>query len=215
MKIQCPRCKEIVEMERFATSDEGLRFSCGACGERVFVENRRSLPPEAPSALPSPASGPPPIPGKPGQTVCPKCGHAQDDPVACHRCGLMFSRFDPSLLPPDPPAAVEAWERVLRQPEDDAAHGAFLDACRAAGRLDVAARQYRIWSREPGREESARRMLERVAELGRASLAAPLATGPREPSSIVTAARVLKWLAVLALLGGLTYATVNLLSRSS
>lgn len=27
--------------------------------------------------------------------VCPRCGHIQDDPVECHQCGVIFSRFNP------------------------------------------------------------------------------------------------------------------------
>lgn len=210
MKIQCPRCKEIVELERFATSEQGLRFFCGACGEQVFVENRRSLPP--PAEAPTPGDGPPPIPGGPSDTVCPKCGHAQADPVACHRCGLVFARFDPSLLPPDPPEAVAAWERVREQPQDEQAHEAFQSACLNAGRLDFAVRRYRHWSREPGRDAQAQRMLERVAQLGQASLGAPLAGAPRD-NPAATIGRVLKWLAVLIILGSLAYVAVTLLGR--
>lgn len=209
MKIQCPRCKEIVELERFATSEQGLHFCCGACGERVFVENRRSLPPVETPAL---GDGPPPIPAEPGETVCPKCGHAQADPVACHLCGLVFARYDPSLLPPDPPEAVAAWERVCKQPEDEKAHEEFQNACLSSGRLDFAVRRYRNWSREPGREKLARRMLDRVTQLGQASLGAPLAGGPRAHPA-ATVGRVLKWLAVLIILGSLVYVAITLLGR--
>lgn len=209
MKIQCPHCKEIVELERFDTSEQGLHFCCGACGERVFFENRRSLPP---AEVPAPGDGPPPIPGEPGETVCPKCGHAQTDPVACHLCGLVFARYDPARLPPDPPEAVAAWERVRKQPQEEKAHEEFQNACLRSGRLDFAVRCYRKWSREPGREELTRRMLDRVAQLGQASLGAPLAGAPRD-NPAATVGRVLKWLIVLIILGSLVYVAITLLGH--
>ena len=91
--------------------------------------------------------------GRPGgekkspEITCPKCGHSQSDPVACHRCGLTFAKYDPHALPPDPTAVVAAWAEVQQKPLSDDAHESFLKACLMADRLDFGARQYRLMTR--------------------------------------------------------------------
>jgi len=53
MKIQCPACKETVEVTTFASSDAGLRLTCPACQRASFVP---SQPTTAPSAQPMQAA---------------------------------------------------------------------------------------------------------------------------------------------------------------
>jgi ribosomal protein S27AE len=195
MKVQCPQCREIVEMEDFSTSDAGLRFTCGNCNQTSFLANPHKSESGAERAETAQAA-------VPDEVICPKCGHAQRDPYACHRCGLVFSKFDQSKLPPDPEEAAALWKEIRLLPADDSLHEAFLDACLKADRLDYAARQYRLMLREPASKATAEKMLERLfakaqAQLAPVSMAAEGRQGERRQKS-----KILIWI-VLAVFGGL------------
>ena len=192
MKVQCPQCREIVEMVDFSASDEGLRFTCGNCNQAILLAN-----PKVEKAKPEPA---PPAP--PGEVICPKCGHGQKDTYACHRCGLVFEKFDESNLPPDPDEAAALWKEIQLQPADEPRHEAFLEACQKANRMDYAARQYRLILREPAKKALAEKMLERIFSKAQAQLApAAIATegrrGKRKQKS-----KMVVWI-LLAVCGGL------------
>ncbi|RME21071.1 MAG: hypothetical protein D6806_15340 [Deltaproteobacteria bacterium] len=185
MKVQCPECREIVEMKSFRTSREGLEFVCEACGKDIFV---RSSPPEGaeaggeealrtneldkPSGLQGSGAG-----KNDGTIVCPKCANVQQDDYACHKCGLVFEKFDPSVLPPDPPEAAELWEKIQARPDDDDLNAEFIRLCLGKGRADYAARQYRLLRLRPGMEHLADRMLERLASAAQASMGFSLDSG--------------------------------------
>ncbi|MFH2001133.1 MAG: hypothetical protein ABIK28_15735 [Planctomycetota bacterium] len=190
MKVQCPHCREIIEMERFSTSDEGLRFVCSDCHEQNFLQNpcrvackavaevhgsdlRKT---ETPKPSPEPSSAPAKrfkeFEGGEDEVVCPKCGHAQTDHEACHCCGLSFTLFDPGKLPPDPREAARLWESVLEQPDDLGLHDRFVEACNKADRLDYAHRKYRIFERETGRIDLVETMRYRIQELAQVHLSA-------------------------------------------
>lgn len=190
MKVQCPQCREIVEMTDFSTSEEGLRFTCGNCGRASFLANPRTA--EAGPEAAAPAA-------EPGEVTCPKCGHSQKDPYACHRCGLVFAKFDPGKLPPDPPEAAELWKEVRLAPADDSRHQAFLEACLKADRMDYAARQYRLLQKDPSHRAVAGKMLGLLFKKAQARLEPALPAGggrSRKKSKIVV------WI-VLAACGGL------------
>ncbi len=209
MKVQCPSCREIVEMSDFATSEAGLKFKCSGCQAENFLGNPRQ------SQAPDPEPSPEPRPTSSEEIICPKCGHAQYDPEACHRCGLMFDRFDPSRLPPDPAEAASIWDLILMKPDDQDLHERFIAACFSADRLDYATRQYRRWSRESARTELAEKMLGRVAQKGQTQVA---------PSSLTPAARgskrtakLLIWIIVGISLGLFAYyilRTSNMIGQS-
>lgn len=208
MKVQCPQCREIVEMVAFSTSDAGLRFTCGNCNQAIFLAN-----PKAEEAKPEPAP-----PAQPDEVVCPKCGNSQKDSHACHRCGLMFEKFDESSLPPDPEEAAALWKEVQLLPADESRHEAFLEACQKADRLDYAARQYRLMLREPSNKAVAEKMLERIFQKAQAQLApVTIATegrrgGRKQKSKMVV------WI-LLAVCGGLLIyyiiSMTDMLSRMS
>ncbi len=152
MRVQCEHCESFIEVERLSAVDGGLGFSCAACGaaNRVGV----SAPPPAPEA--------PVPPGVvvPALQLCPKCGHLQADEQACHRCGLVFARFEGAV--PDPLAghpAAEAirarWERLRADLDDEAGHHAFIQMCLEQNLLDFAGACYRRLT-APGALEDAR-----------------------------------------------------------
>ena len=133
MKVQCPECRDIVEMKQFSTSAEGLRFCCDSCQAICFIPNANSLipdreqtgqtkqnkePPTPVDEVYNPPAQPAPKPDKQLVLTCPKCGHAQAAGDNCNRCGLSFSKFDPANLPPDPKEAVDIWQEILSNPTD-------------------------------------------------------------------------------------------------
>lgn len=84
--------------------------------------------------------------------TCPKCGHAQQDPKACHRCGLHFARaragrvaFPAEPLEGHPLRLVltERWTVLSKTLDDTAAHHAFIELCAAQDALAFAGHAYR------------------------------------------------------------------------
>lgn len=220
MKVQCPSCREIVDMQEFETSAEGLRFVCSACGASNFIANpsgpaagTTGAPEQAVAGGVLSAAGPealaPAAPARAGaaadEILCPKCGHAQSDPFACHRCGLVFERFDPSKLPPDPLEAARLWDQLEQRPGDEELHERFVHECTQLDRLDYATRQYRILARREGGREVAERMLARVAELGQARLPASVSSHEQTREQGKTL-RLILWAVVLLGLGALAWA---------
>jgi hypothetical protein len=202
VKIQCPSCRDIVELQEFTTSEAGLQLRCPACRKVTFLANPRSLQDEAtPGAAVTPGA---PERARVGGVTCPKCGHAQSDPAACHRCGLVFSKFDPQALPPDPPEAAAAWRRIEASPGDEGLHEQFLAACDRAGRLDYATRQYRLLAQQGGSPELLARAQQRILQLAQAKLL----PGGLQPSDRDAAKNRTRWVVyaiLLAAVGLLSY----------
>jgi len=139
--------------------------------------------------------------------ICPKCGNAQNDARACHRCGLMFSKFDSRLLSAEPPAIVELWEKVLTRPADSQLHESFQKACLDAGLADVALRKYRLLSLQPEQQSVAEEQLQRLATLGQ-KLALIHYHPPAESSTAKPLARyflLLVFSAIAAAVGWIAY----------
>ncbi len=202
LKIQCPECREIAAMEEFSTSETGLRFRCGDCGQEIFVpnpdniDNLDNLGKERQQATEAADSA--------GEIVCPKCGHAQTVDEACRLCGLNFLRFDPANLPPDPPEAAGLWEQLIERPDEMDLHERFVKACSDAERLDYATRQYRILGRRPGMAEVAERLKLRVLSLAQARIAPiGLDAGPRDDPGHRN--RIFMWVMLLLALAGFIF----------
>lgn len=91
-----------------------------------------------------------------GDVRCPKCGYRQDDPVACHRCGLaLVGRGGEGWddVPPGLEAAAKEldarWEQLVAgEFEDVASHKAFIHFARTSGLLDRASRHYRFFAQD-------------------------------------------------------------------
>ena len=143
------------------------------------------------------------------EILCPKCGHSQADAIACHRCGLVFAKYDSGALPPDPEVAIAAWAAVQQAPLSDDAHDAFLQACLQANRLDFGARQYRLMARDPSAQEKAEKMLTRLYQVGQARLGAhaDLTVSKERPTKV---AKIIRWILVLAAGGLFSYFIMKL-----
>lgn len=204
MKVQCPSCREIVEMADFTTSEAGLSFRCALCQQTTFLPAPGHDPADAAPVPPgtfqaAPAETPP----EAGGVVCPKCGHTQRDAVACHRCGLNFAKFDPQSLPPDPPEAAALWEQILRSPQDPALHDRFVQRCLEVNRPDFAARRYRELTQTKAHRAIAEKMIERMLQAAQARLAPALSSTPR--GEVSQTGRILFWLLAIAALGLIGY----------
>jgi len=193
MKVQCPQCGEMVEMVDFSTSAEGLRFTCPNCKQESLLASPKEEP--AAAAAPEPTA-------ETGEVICPKCGHSQKDPYACHRCGLVFDKFDESSLPPEPEKAAGLWKEVLRLPSDEDRHEAFINACQQADRPDYASRQYRLMLREPDKKELAEKMLEKLFTKAQAQLAPVTMSGEGRRKDRKKTGRIIFWI-LLAICAGL------------
>jgi ribosomal protein S27E len=213
MKIQCPACREIVELTEFTTSDAGLTVLCTACGKKSFVPNPRTATPD-PGDVATPAADPAVATPGPGAAAvtCPKCGHTQKDPVACHRCGLVFARFDPSILPADPPGPTALWQEIQAHPGDRALHERFQQLCLQEDRLDYATRQYRLLQRDPANAALAADMQKRLLGLAQARLAPAMQPSGR---SLSRRAKVINWVVLVVLAAGLAYAAFRLVEMLS
>ena len=206
MKVQCPQCGEMVEMVDFQTSAEGLRFTCSNCKKESLLTSQKAEEPETP------------VEAAPGEVICPKCGHSQKDPYACHRCGLVFEKFDESSLPPDPPEAAELWKEVELLPADEGRHEAFIEACQQAGRLDYAARQYRMMLRQPEHKALAEKMLDQLFSKAQAQLAPVTMASEGRREDRKKKGRILFWILLAVCSGLLLYYIItmtDMLSRVS
>jgi hypothetical protein len=131
--------------------------------------------------------------------TCPKCGHAQQDPKACHRCGLHFARARAGrvVFPTDPleghplkPVLTERWLVLSRALDDTTAHHAFIELCAAQNALDFAGQAYRQLT-PPGEVEDPRvaALRGRVLKCAVARAAATLGAG-RPADKVERQARV-------------------------
>ena len=140
----------------------------------------------------------PPAPAD--EVTCPKCGHGQADTYACHRCGLVFEKFDESSLPPDPEEAASLWREIQLLPSDESRHEAFLDACQKTDRLDYAARMYRLLSREPGKKEIAEKMIEHLFSRAQAQLAPATVAAEGQRGEAKKKSKIMIWIVVAVFL---------------
>jgi hypothetical protein len=199
MKVQCPACKEIVSMTEFITSETGLTFQCSNCNKSNFLAN-----PQAGNKDKQPGQSlAEPI--EPTELVtCPKCGNGQKNPIACDRCGLVFSKFDESELPPDPPEGVNLWLRLQDNMQDQELHETFIATCVAIDRQDYAARQYRILSQKPALHELANNKINRILTLSQAKVA-PGALSSSTRADPKNRAKIIWWIGFIILAAVFAY----------
>ena len=167
MKAQCEKCKEIVALD-FRVSDGGIEVTCGGCAARYFVAQRQVE--GAPAA-----DAPPAEPPKDTVSRCPKCAEPTGDRDACRRCGLVFALWNPEAAAlPDVAESAELWARVEAAWDSEEAHDAFIEHCRKAGALAVAASRYR--------SRGAEARLAQIRSLAEQTLAATPKSQPPPPN---------------------------------
>jgi hypothetical protein len=133
VRVECERCENFAEIGRLGVVEGGLGFVCPTCGAANVVAG-----PEAP-----------PEPAPVAENACPKCGHVQADEHACHRCGLVFARFDAAsagdpLAGHPAEAAIRArWAALQGRLDDREGHLAFIQLCAEQNLLEYAGHCYR------------------------------------------------------------------------
>lgn len=110
---------------------------------------------------------------------------------------------------PDPDLD-ELWRRITAAWDDDAAHAAFLERCRAAGKLGVAAARYREELRREDRKDSAKKRLDALTALAFLELEARRT--PPEVPQVEAVKSALKWLTVALFVAALAFAAVQVFS---
>ncbi|MDD5305936.1 MAG: hypothetical protein PHU25_01320 [Deltaproteobacteria bacterium] len=101
--------------------------------------------------------------------ACPKCG-TQRDRESCPRCGLVFEKFDPTVLEEGVPDALKAlWLRVEEAWDDRARHALFVEQALAQGCAGYAAFRYRLRGEDPMAKEQLERLVRRFDEILAAS----------------------------------------------
>lgn len=183
VKVSCQRCGVLQERAGLDAVPGGFGFECAECGEtNVLAPVVQPAPDEPePDARSSDETGSPPDPrppaerraGDPGLVTCPKCGHEQRDPDACHRCGLMFSRararglrFDDDPLEGHPAAdSIRArWAALAEDLDDVEGHHAFIRMCAESNLLEYAGTCYRRLAERHAEDERVAGYRQRVIQ---------------------------------------------------
>jgi hypothetical protein len=199
MKIQCERCREIVPIGDFVSSEAGIRITCESCEETFFV-------PAGASPEPDPEPDPEPEPDREPGSDCPKCGRPVAEALsACPECGLRRDRFSDFGDDRDEgsPALVALWEACEADWAAEARHDRFVDAAAAAGAYAFAARRYRAALRERREDEVAATRLSKVARMAEAALLAAAVTRDPETDAGTPYRGVVIVLLFLVLLAGI------------
>lgn len=130
---------------------------------------------------------------------CPKCGHRQDDPFACHKCGLVFANAQKRRpwdeIPPNRKVAYgrveSAFRRLVAGESDAAAHAAFEAVAVKEQAVEYAIRLYRHHLADyPGDETSAAALSGLVQ---RAQMVAQSLAREQIKTTVGAASRSLKW----------------------
>ncbi len=216
MQIRCEHCGHEGEAADARSVDGAIWVVCGSCGEaspliRPGKPDAPSPPAESTryattgvsSAVERVEMAPPPKPSAPAAGLppnkCPKCGHRQDDPFACHKCGLVFANAQKRRpwdeIPPNRKVAYgrveSAFRRLVAGESDAAAHAAFEAVAVKEQAVEYAIRLYRHHLADyPGDETSA------VALSGlvqRAQMVAQSLAREQIKTTVGAASRSLKW----------------------
>jgi predicted Zn finger-like uncharacterized protein len=83
MKVQCPNCKAVYNIDDSKIPEKGTHATCAKCKTRFEVK-KKSLAPG----------------GEASQTIitCPNCGHVNISSDKCSQCGSVFSEEDKGKL---------------------------------------------------------------------------------------------------------------------
>ena len=216
MQIRCERCGHEGEAADARSVEGAVWVVCGRCGEASPL--LRPTKPEAPpqpvastryaatgahGAVERVAFGPPPKAAAPAAELppykCPKCGHRQDDAVACHKCGLVFANAQKRRPWEEIPAnrkvaygRVEtAFRRLVAEESDASAHADFEALAVKEQAVEYAIRLYRHQLADyPGDETSAAALSGLVQ---RAQMVAQSLAREQIKTTVGAASRSVKW----------------------
>jgi predicted Zn finger-like uncharacterized protein len=83
MKVQCPNCRAIYNIDESKIPEKGAHGTCSRCGKRFDIKKR-----------------PKEKDGKSSQVIilCPDCGHVNVSSEKCAKCGRVFLEEDRQRL---------------------------------------------------------------------------------------------------------------------
>lgn len=96
---------------------------------------------------------------------CPKCG-APKEADSCPRCGLVFAKFNPSVLDEGVPEHIrELWNRVEEKWDNDSRHAIFVEQALAEGVGAFATRCYKSRPDDPKAQKQIEHITYRLEQM--------------------------------------------------
>jgi predicted Zn finger-like uncharacterized protein len=84
MKIQCPNCKTVYQLDDKKIPNRKIKFKCRQCQNPVYIHKKNGSAKE---------------PSDPKEMVCPKCGRRQAVSDECVHCGITVTQYSPEAKP--------------------------------------------------------------------------------------------------------------------
>lgn len=155
MIVQCPGCKELVNLTSFTAHNDAFAFVCPSCKVRQRLvsvkEPNKPLVENAPLAPPPQPEAPPPAPLPPGAAPEPP----PPPPVVAGPA--------PVEVKPGPEAHLwTAWNKLVADWGRPQAHDQFVSFCAGAGSLPFAGMRYRDRIADKPDDEMAKKGRDRV-----------------------------------------------------
>ena len=129
--------------------------------------------------------------------TCPKCG-AGAGGAACPKCGLVFAKFDASVLDESSPAdLIELWDDLACNWDERGRHAFFLERPLMLGQTGFAAQRYRTKGEDGAAAEQLARLQKRLEQDFKVH------RKPRRPSTGVM--RLISWTVIVLALAAAMY----------
>lgn len=179
LKIRCPSCTKLYEVESEEIRSEAPLFQCISCESRFGFE----YPPADPHSIlcftvQEELLGEPNAakqqeqhiePGSQEMKSCPKCGALNGRRAKeCYSCHVLFERLEG--LPKDPslkaqPSLVRKWKNLVENFENESLHDEFIRSCHELDALRFAVMKYEELKAAQGGDPQCDAMIARVNSL--------------------------------------------------
>ncbi len=179
MRIECPQCQTLFDVESAELNAGEVRISCTSC------EASLSLPLAPKAKAEAKAEAKTESPAASG-LVCPKCSARVDAGVnACNSCGLstaLFADFEHDGLGEDH-ELEDAWQQVCEEWSSDERHEDFMKLVASSGDYRIAALCYRGSAADAAHSQRSEQMLKRIHSMASVALLStrPKIAAEREP----------------------------------
>lgn len=179
LKIRCPSCAKLYEVQSEDIHSETPLFQCISCDSRFsfeyppldpanvacFVVNLSSnVSPEAEVTTSTPAAQ-----QQEAMKSCPKCGALNGRrSKECYSCHVLFERLEG--LPKDPslraqPSLVRKWKNLVENFENEELHDEFIRTCHELDALRFASLKYEELKAAQGGDPQCDQMIARINSL--------------------------------------------------
>lgn len=172
LKIRCPSCAKLYEVQSEDIHSEAPIFQCVSCDNRFSFE----YPPMDPLNvscfsvnLSEEVTSTSAAQQQESMKSCPKCGALNERrSKECYSCHVLFERLDG--LPKDPslkaqPSLVRKWKNLVENFESDRLHDEFIIACHELDALRFAVLKYEELKAAQGGDPVCDQMIARISSL--------------------------------------------------